>query len=89
METIQATVDLPKSVLVACRTRVKELPKLVKLSFVLKMYREGIISLGKATEILDVTKWEMPGIPKDRGIPLNYDVEELEEDRKTWKMLEK
>ena len=58
------------------------------LTFVLEMYRKGIISLGKATEILDVTKWEMPGIPKDRGIPLNYDVEELEEDRKTWKMLE-
>ncbi len=87
METIRATIDLPRSILLLCKTRSKELPKLVKTSFILELYREGVISLGKAAEVLGVTKEGMSGILKDRGIPLNYDVGELEEDRRTWKRL--
>ncbi|ODS38983.1 MAG: hypothetical protein A7316_06540 [Candidatus Altiarchaeales archaeon WOR_SM1_86-2] len=89
MKTIHTTIDLPESVLFACRTKKRELSWLVKTAFALEMYREGIVSMGKAAELLGITKNEMLGILKDRGVPLNYDVEELEEDRKTWKKLGK
>jgi predicted HTH domain antitoxin len=39
--------------------------------------------LGKATEIAGVTKWEMMEILASKGIPIQYDVKDLEKDVKT------
>ena len=87
METITAEVTLPRSVFTLFKTRRKELSHLIKKSFVLEQYREGKISIGKAAELLGMTKWEMFGLLKDRKIPVNYDVEEFEKDIETLKKL--
>lgn len=89
METIRATIELPKSILSTCKARESNLPTVVKTSFILELYREGLISLGKAGELLGMSREEMLGVFKEKGISLNYDAADLEEDRKTWRVSSK
>ena len=55
----------------------------VKKNFLLELYREGKISLGKMADLLEMNLVEMLGIMKDLDVPLNYGVAELEEDIET------
>lgn len=49
------------------------------------MYREGILSLGKAAEFAGATnKWEMLTILNERKVPIHYTSEDAEEDLKTF-----
>ncbi|MBO8175056.1 MAG: UPF0175 family protein [Thermococcus sp.] len=65
------------------RVSEKDLPKVVRLYLAIELYREGKISLGKAAEIARVTRWEMMEILASKGIPLQYDEEDLKEDVET------
>ena len=49
-----------------------------KLEFVLKEYLNDKISIGKASEIADISIWEMLDELKKRNITLNYKIEEAE-----------
>ncbi|NIQ07141.1 MAG: ribbon-helix-helix protein, CopG family [Candidatus Korarchaeota archaeon] len=55
----------------------------------IEMYREGKVSLGRASEIADVSIWEMEELLKERGISLQLSAESLKEGlkniRETWK----
>ncbi|MCZ7383902.1 MAG: UPF0175 family protein [Candidatus Methanoperedens sp.] len=48
-----------------------------------ELYREGLVSIGKAAEIANVSIWEMLEILARKKIPLNYYSEDLEADIKT------
>ena len=54
----------------------------LRLLAALELYREGRVSLGKAAEIAGLSLREFLYELRIRGIPLNYDLEELEEDLK-------
>jgi len=47
------------------------------------LYKEGLISLGKASEIAVVSRWEMFDILAVKKIPLQYYPEDIEEDVET------
>ena len=49
------------------------------------LYREDLISIGKAAELANVSIWKMQEILAQRKIPLNYYSEDLETDIKTLK----
>jgi predicted HTH domain antitoxin len=57
------------------------------LKYLLELYREGRISLGKMAALLGVSRTEMMGIIKDSKISLNYGVSELDEDIETAKRM--
>lgn len=69
-ETIEHALRLPD------KTKEKELKKLLAL----KLYEKGILGIGKARELLGVSRLDFQYILKEEGISLNYDNEELEED---------
>ena len=79
----EITVKVPRDLVRILKVRDEEVPKLVKLYLAIELYREGKVSLGKAAEIAEVSKWEMMEILASKGIPLQYDVKDLEEDIKT------
>jgi predicted HTH domain antitoxin len=79
----EITVKVPRDLVRILKVKDEELPKLVKLYLAVELYREGKISLGKATEIAGVTKWEMMEILASKGIPIQYDVKDLDNDVKT------
>ncbi|ASJ17399.1 hypothetical protein A3L04_10120 [Thermococcus chitonophagus] len=80
-------VSIPQDLARILKVNERELPKLVKVYLAIKLYREGIVSLGKAAEIAGVSKWEMMEILASKGIPLQYSEEDLREDVKTLERL--
>jgi predicted HTH domain antitoxin len=76
----EISVKVPRDLVRILKVRDEDVPKLVRLYLAIELYREGKISLGKATEIAGVTKWEMLEILASKGIPIQYDVKDLEKD---------
>lgn len=58
----------------------KRLEEEAKLLVAIELYREGIVSLGKAAEIADLSIREFLYELRRRNVPLNYDLEELQKD---------
>ena len=77
------SVEIPKDLARLLRIREKDLPKKVKETLGVELYREGIISIGKAAEIAELSKWEMFEILAMKKISLQYYPEDLEEDIRT------
>ncbi len=73
-------VEIPDDLWVILKIDKKDIPKAVKLYLAIELYREGKISLGKASEIAGITKEEMMEVLSRKKIPINYDVDDLKED---------
>ena len=48
----------------------------------LTLYSEGTISMGKASEMADVSIWKFLDVMKERKIPIRYDLEDLKKEIK-------
>ncbi len=83
----EITISIPQDLARILGVKEKELPRLVKLYLATELYREGKVSLGKAAEIAEVSKWEMMEVLALKGIPLQYDEEDLKEDVETLEKL--
>ncbi|MGM0405906.1 MAG: UPF0175 family protein [Thermoplasmatota archaeon] len=81
MDTVKTKIELPRSILNVCKTDEKMLSKTVTRSFIIELYRDGVISLRKVGGILGLKRIEMMAVLRERNIPLNYDSDELEKDR--------
>jgi len=53
-----------------------------KLQRAVELYREGSVTLSRAAEIAEISIWEMIDVLGKRKVPLQYDLEDLEEDLK-------
>jgi len=53
-----------------------------KLQRAVELYREGSVTLSRATEIAEISIWEMIDVLRKRKVSLQYDLEDLEEDLK-------
>lgn len=73
----EVTVVIPSDLSRILRVDEKQLPKLVRIYLAVELYREGVVSLGKAAEIAGVTKAEMMEILASKGVPLNYTEEDF------------
>lgn len=81
METV--SIDFPRDLINIFKIREKEFPHKVRETLSVELYREGLVSIGKAAEIAKVSIWEMLEILARKKIPLNYYSEDLEADIKT------
>ncbi|MCZ7381199.1 MAG: UPF0175 family protein [Candidatus Methanoperedens sp.] len=81
METV--SIDFPRDLVNIFKIREKEFPHKVRETLSVELYREGLVSIGKAAEIANVSIWEMLEILARKKIPLNYYSEDLEADIKT------
>jgi len=73
-------VEIPDDLWVILKIDKKDIPKAVKLYLAIELYREGKISLGKASEIAGITKEDMMEVLSRKKIPINYDIDDLKED---------
>lgn len=53
------------------------------LEIVLMLFRQEKISLGKASELMELHRMELQKLLSERGICVHYDVAEFQEDLKT------
>lgn len=80
------TINIPDTLPMAAKVHRSELPEYIKKTLAVELYREGVLSLGKAAELAGVpTKWEMLTILNEKGVNLRYTAEDAEEDLKTLK----
>ena len=75
-------ITIPKTVEHALKIPLKNQEKELKKLLALKLYEKGILGIGKAKELIGVTRMEFLFLLKDEGIPLNYDQDDLENDLK-------
>ncbi|MBI5253907.1 MAG: UPF0175 family protein [Euryarchaeota archaeon] len=83
MDTV--SVNLPRELIRILKIREKDFSRAVLESIAVELYREGLISLGKAAEIARISKWEMFELLASKKIPLQYYPEDLKRDIKTLK----
>jgi predicted HTH domain antitoxin len=79
------SVDLPRELIRILKIREKDFSRAVLESIAVELYREGLISLGKAAEIARVSKWEMYEVLTAKKVPIQYYPEDLKQDIKTLK----
>lgn len=81
MQTV--SVDFPRYLINIFKVREKDFSMKVLETLSIELYREGVISIGKAAEIAGVSIWEMQDILAKQKIPLHYYPEDLESDIET------
>ena len=73
----------PKSLEIALNKSESETVGTISEIDALHLYKNGTISLGKAGEILRLSKQEMLHLLSVRGIPINYTTDDLNSDLET------
>jgi len=81
MQTV--SVDFPRDLINIFKVREKDISKVVRETLSSELYREGLISIGKAAEIAGVSVWEMYDVLAKRKISLQYYPEDLDDDIET------
>ena len=76
-------VTFPKSLEITLNKSESETVGTIKEIVALHLYKIGTISLGKAGEIIGLSKQEMLHLLSIRKIPINYDVDDLKSDLET------
>ena len=74
------TLDIPAVVLEGTRLPSQELEEEFRKELALALYRRGILSLGKARLLAEMTRWQFDELLGQRKIPRHYTEENLEED---------
>ena len=84
---MQITVELPDEVARGLAERQPDLSRAVLEATAIEAVRDGVISAGKAAEMLGVSRDTMDGILKRAEVYLHYTLEDLERDRDTHRRL--
>ncbi|RKY57294.1 MAG: UPF0175 family protein [Candidatus Latescibacterota bacterium] len=80
---VEARLRFPQEITTVCKVDEEELGPYLKELIAIELYREGVVSLGKAAEIAGVDKVEMMDLLRRKKIPLHYGLKELREDMET------
>jgi predicted HTH domain antitoxin len=84
---METKIKLPDDIAHVCRVRREELENLLKMAIAIEFYREGLVSLGKASEIAGLERIDMMDLLRQKKVPVQYGVEELKEDVNTLEMI--
>jgi len=82
MDTVTVTMDFPKDVLLAADISETNAQADIRRHLALYMFKERILSFGKAAELSGMGKWAFMELAGSRRISLNYDADSYYEDLK-------
>lgn len=74
------TIDVPSDVYDALNVPESEREEVIRRELAVSLYREGILSAGKARELTEMTRREFHELLGEREIERHYTEEELAED---------
>jgi len=83
VDTVTITMDIPKDMLLAADIPTSNAQAGIRKYLALYMFKERILSFGKATELSGMDKLTFMELAGSKRIPLNYDVNAYHEDLKT------
>jgi len=88
MDTVTVNMELPRDVLLAADiSTVSASAEIIKF-LAIHMFKERLISFGKAAELAGMDKLTFMELLGRKGISLNYDVDDYEEDLNTLRSLD-
>ena len=80
-------IEIPEQIAFSLKIPRPMLQEQLTLELAIRLYQKGILSFGKARELVRLNKWEFQEKLAKEHIPINYDLEELERDLKTMREL--
>ena len=83
MSTVTVKMEFPKDVLLAADISEANAPTDIRMHLALYMFKERILSFGKATELSGMDKLDFMELAGSKGISLNYDADDYQEDLNT------
>ena len=81
------TLEFPDDLVEALRIPPEEGEARLRRELAVRLYDKGLLPLGKARELAQMTKWEFLELLGEEGVTRRYDVEELNEDLRTLETL--
>ncbi len=82
------TIELPDEIANSLQEKWQDMPRVVLESIALEGYRSGALGEELVRRLLGfTTRVEVHGFLKEHDVPLNYRLEDLEQDRETAKRL--
>ncbi len=82
------TIELPDDIANALQEKWQDMPRGVLESLALEGYRSGALGDGQLRRLLGFpTRFEVHAFLKAHDVPLNYSMEDLEQDREVSKRL--
>jgi len=85
-KTERIEIDLPEEIIFAMRglEKPEEIKKKLKIALAILLFQERSISLGKATELAEMSRVKFMEILKEHGIPAyEYGEKDFEKDQQT------
>ena len=76
------SVKLPEELVRAAKVSPQSASEEIAKMLALELFRERVISMGKAAELCGVSVEEFMEFASRREVPLHYELEDLESDRK-------
>ena len=73
-------LEIPEEVSKAMRFPPPELEARLRLELGVSLYAQEILSLGKAAELAEISRWEFNDVLARRGIPMHYSGRDLAND---------
>jgi predicted HTH domain antitoxin len=73
-------LEIPADVVDALRLPEMERMQRLRLELAVSLYAQGILGLGKAAHLADLSRSEMNRVLAQRQVPMRYGPEELAED---------
>ncbi|MEA2084611.1 MAG: UPF0175 family protein [Thermodesulfobacteriota bacterium] len=87
MGNVQAVIDLPEELylsLSASGLTKKKIAGESRKLLALKCFKEKVLSLGRASELSDLSKWDFIEYLSDNGVPVvDYDQDEMKREFET------
>lgn len=80
MGTVKLTLEVPAEVMDAVRLPPSEVEGELRKELALALYHRGVLSLGKARVLAQMSRWAFEELLGERGIPRHYSEENLQED---------
>ena len=80
---MSVTFELPKDLERDLRERFGNLGQVAKEAFLVQSYRENRLSVGQIARTLQMGVIETQAWLSERGAPIDYSLQDLEEDRET------
>lgn len=85
-KTERIEIDLPEEIIFAMRglEKPEEIKKKLKIALAILLFQERSISLGKATELAEMSRVKFMEVLKEHGIPAyEYGEKDFEKDQQT------
>ena len=71
MNTQEITIELPSDIYLTLSESENELKKNIKISLAIRLYRLRKVTLGKAAQIAELSRYEFENVLADNNVPIS------------------